>query len=74
MNPHLTKNKFYGKSRSLLIVTAAYFLAGIGALGAYSFAEGLGPFWGTLVADLFATVIIWAVGANLMNASLYDPY
>ena len=74
MNPHLTKNKFYGKSRSLLIVTAAYVLAGIGALGAYSFAERLGPFWGVLVADLFATLIIWAVGAHLMNASLYDPY
>ncbi len=49
-------------------------MAGVGALGAYSFAEGLGPFWGVFVADMFATVIIWAVGAYLMNASLYDPY
>lgn len=74
MNPHLTKNSFYGKSRSLLIVTAAYVLAGVGAMGVYSFADGLGPFWGALAGDVFATLIIWAVGAHLMNASLYDPY
>ncbi len=74
MNPHLIKNEHYGKSRSLLIVTVGYILALIGAVGAYSYAAPLGPFWAVLIADIFATIIIWATGAVLMNASLYDPY
>jgi len=74
MNPHLTKNSFYGKSRSLLIVTAAYVLAGVAALGTFSYFDTPHPIWAVLAADIAATVVIWAVGAYLMNASLYDPY
>lgn len=74
MNPHLSKNSGYGKSRSLLIVTAAYVLAMIAAVGVFAHVSHLGPIWGVLIADLAATVVIWVVGARVMNASLYDPY
>ena len=74
MNPHLTKNSGYGKTRSLLIVTVAYVLAFLGAYAAFLYTEPLGPIWGVLLADIVATVVIWIVGARLMNASLYDPY
>ncbi|MEL7453295.1 MAG: DUF1295 domain-containing protein, partial [Pseudomonadota bacterium] len=74
MNPHLTKNKGYGKSRSLVIVTMAYFLALVAALASYPWVDEFGPIWSALAMDVAATVVIWAVGANLMNASVYDPY
>lgn len=74
MNPHLTKNSGYGKSRSLLIVTAAYVLAGVVALGTFSYFDTPHPIWSMVAADIAATVMIWAIGAYLMNASLYDPY
>lgn len=74
MNPHLTKNEHYGKSRSLVIVFAAYVLALIGAGIVFSFTAPHGPIWGVLLANIAATVIIYVTGSRLMNASLYDPY
>jgi len=74
MNPHLSKNSVYGKSRSLMIVTLAYGLALIAALGTFPYFADWGPIWGVLAVDVVATIVIWAVGAYLSNASLYDPY
>jgi len=74
MNPHLAKNEVYGKTRSLLLVTLAYVLALVAAVATYPFVDHLSPFWSALIMDVVATVVIWAVGANVRNASLYDPY
>jgi steroid 5-alpha reductase family enzyme len=55
------------------VVTAAYLVAGAAAwltvalLHAPALAEAL-------VADVVATVVIWALSQALRNASLYDPY
>ncbi|MEO9969662.1 MAG: DUF1295 domain-containing protein [Hyphomonadaceae bacterium] len=74
MNSHLTKNRAYGKSRSLLIVTSAYVLALVGAVISHWYMEGLTPLWAAFAMDIVATVIIWAIGAYVSNASVYDPY
>ncbi len=74
MNPHLSKNAQYGKVRSLILVKLAYWVALAAAAIGFYFVRDWGPIWGILSADLIATVVIWAIGARLMNASLYDPY
>ncbi len=74
MNPHLSKNTGYGKPRSLMIVTGAYFLALVAAIATFPAFADWGPAWSVLAVDLVATLVIWAVGANISNASLYDPY
>jgi steroid 5-alpha reductase family enzyme len=61
------------KGRSLAVVVAAYLLAGAVAWAIVA-AMDTSPLLEALVADVAATVLVWALSELLRNASLYDPY
>jgi steroid 5-alpha reductase family enzyme len=56
------------------VVTAAYVVAGAVAAAVALFAAGLHPVVVALLADLAATLVIFALSEAVANASLYDPY
>jgi steroid 5-alpha reductase family enzyme len=62
-----------GRARSLAVVTAAYLVAGAAAWLTVALLDGA-PLLEALIADVVATVVIWALSELLANASLYDPY
>lgn len=59
--------------RSLAAVTGAYALAGLAAWATVALVDAA-PLARTLIADVVATVVIWALSEIVRNASLYDPY
>jgi steroid 5-alpha reductase family enzyme len=61
------------KSRSLAVVVAAYLVAGLAAWLTVALLDAA-PLLEALVADVVATVVIWALSQVARNASLYDPY
>jgi steroid 5-alpha reductase family enzyme len=62
-----------GRAPSLAVVTAAYLLAGAAAWLTVVLLHAA-PLAEALIADVVATVVIWALSELLRNASLYDPY
>ena len=62
-----------GRAPSLAVVAGAYLLAGAAAWLTVAALEAP-PLLEALVADVVATVVIWALSERLHNASLYDPY
>jgi len=71
-----TGRSFAALSRSAAfgVVTACYAVAGVGALIAGLLLRAHHPITVAFVADVVATVIIFALSVVLANASLYDPY
>ena len=62
------------KILSLIIVFLSYILAAVVGLFVYDQTKSLGLLWPILLGDVAATVVIYAIGLFLKNASLYDPY
>src|SRR5438045_9658184 len=56
------------------VVTACYVVAGLGALVIAVVVGDAHPIAVAFVADLVATMLIFALSVVLANASLYDPY
>ena len=62
------------KSRSLLICCAAYAAAAVAAVAVCRLTASLSPVWSAGLADLAATVVVFAFSLGLNNSSMYDPY
>jgi steroid 5-alpha reductase family enzyme len=62
------------RSRSFVLCTVAYGVAGITALVVGSLAPVLHPIATALLADVAATVAIFAFSWKFDNSSFYDPY
>src|SRR3954467_3795012 len=56
------------------VVTACYLVAGGGAWATVALWPGHHPISVTLLADVVATVVVFALSMVLANSSLYDPY
>ncbi|MFI5898328.1 DUF1295 domain-containing protein [Actinoplanes sp. NPDC051513] len=56
------------------VVAAVYVAAGLAAWAVAAAMPGAHPLAVTLVADLAATVVVFAASVVVRNASLYDPY
>jgi len=74
--PYPTGRSWAGLSRSaaFAIVTACYTVAGAAALFTALLLRHHHPITIAFVADLVATVVIFALSMVLANSSLYDPY
>lgn len=70
----MTADRRSSRSAGFAVVTAAYVLAGLAAWAVAAAVSGPHPLVVTLVADLAATVVVFAVSLLVRNASLYDPY
>lgn len=69
----------YSKWCSVALITAIYVLAGIiGACVFYALpfheASGTGSIVALFIADVVATIVVWAFGLLYENVSVYDPY
>jgi steroid 5-alpha reductase family enzyme len=62
------------KTRSVLLCLAAYCVAMITAGVVVRLSVGLSPVWTAGLADLAATLIVFAFSVGLNNSSVYDPY
>ncbi len=62
------------RTRSLLICLAAYLAAGLAAAVVCWLCAGISPVWAAGLADLAATVVVFAFSLGLDNSSVYDPY
>ncbi|MGO9307523.1 MAG: DUF1295 domain-containing protein [Spirochaetia bacterium] len=62
------------KSRSLLICLAAYAAAALAAAAVIRLSAGLSPVWSAALADLAATLVVFAFSVGMNNSSMYDPY
>ena len=62
------------KASALTVVAACYLLAGIAAAITVAVWRGHHPLAVALVADIVATIVIWALSMGLANSSLYDAY
>jgi steroid 5-alpha reductase family enzyme len=56
------------------VVVGGYLLAGLGAWVVAALLSGRHPLVVTLIADLVATGVVFAVSMAVANASVYDPY
>ena len=74
--PYPTGRAFAGLSRSaaFAVVTACYLVAGAAALVTALLLRRHHPITVAFVADLVATVVIFAMSMVLANSSLYDAY
>ena len=74
--PYPIGRSFAGLSRSaaFAVVTACYLAAGVAALVTALLLRHHHPMTVAFVADLVATVVIFALSMVLANSSLYDPY
>ena len=74
--PYPTGRAFASLSRSaaFAVVTACYLVAGAAALITALLLRHHHPITVAFVADLVATVVIFALSMLLANSSLYDPY
>jgi steroid 5-alpha reductase family enzyme len=62
------------RARGLLACLAAYLAAGAAALIAVRLSSGLHPILSAGLADLAATVVVFAFSLAYNNSSFYDPY
>lgn len=74
--PYPTGRKLAGLSRpsAFAVVTACYLAGGVAALVTALLLRHHHPITVAFVADLVATVVIFALSMVLANSSLYDPY
>lgn len=64
-----------GKSKSIFIIAVIYMLATVaGGIAFVNLEPAVGELWAVFVADVVATVIVWAFGLLYRNVSVYDPY
>jgi steroid 5-alpha reductase family enzyme len=67
--------KHYSRPISFLICCIVYAVALLAAVGFICFYEGsIGSLWLILIADVIATLVVFACSVLFRNASLYDPY
>ena len=69
----------YSKWYSVALITAIYVLAGVGGVLLFKAISSQpsaisAPIVALLLADVLATVIVWAFGLLYENVSVYDPY
>ena len=74
--------RFYSKGCSIILIIAIYLIASL--IGWLVFRELTGsgflslpilhPLWALFVADVIATIVVWAWGLVYENVSVYDPY
>lgn len=65
----------YSKASSIVVIAFIYLVA-IGG-GILTFARALDympEIWALMVADIAATIFVWAIGLAYDNVSVYDPY
>lgn len=67
----------YSKWCSVALITAIYMLAGV--IGVLFFRLSIfsfhfSPLYSLFLADILATIIVWAFGLLYENVSVYDPY
>jgi steroid 5-alpha reductase family enzyme len=62
------------KNRSLLLILLAYLVAGLTAAGVCRLAGGGSPVLAAALADIAATIVVFAFSLALDNSSVYDPY
>ena len=63
------------KTSSILIITLIYILAAIAGFLVFKQLDGaIHEYWALFLADVVATVIVWAFGLYYKNVSVYDPY
>ncbi len=68
------KNDF-SKGKSVAIIAGVYLLAAAaGWLVFLWLKSGMPELWALLLADVAATVVVWAFGLVFANVSVYDPY
>jgi steroid 5-alpha reductase family enzyme len=74
--PYPTGRSFTGLSRAsaFAVVTACYLVGGIAALVTALLLRHHHPITVAFLADLVATVVIFALSMVFANSSLYDPY
>jgi steroid 5-alpha reductase family enzyme len=63
-----------GRSRSLLVCAAAYAAAAGAAVAVARLAPTRSPISAAALADLAATLVVFAFSLGIDNSSLYDPY
>ena len=68
----------YSKWCSVALITAIYFLAGLAGWLLFRFLTTnpltANPLLALFLADILATIIVWAFGLLYENVSVYDPY
>ena len=63
------------KATSIVVIACIYLVAIGGGIFTFVWISGHMPeVWALLVADVVATVYIWAMGIAYDNVSMYDPY
>ncbi len=62
------------RAGSLVLVAIAYLAALVVAVGALAVTSGAHPLVRLAVADVAATLVVFAFSMTLRNASVYDPY
>jgi len=67
-------NRKPSRNRSLLICLGAYAAAAAAAAAVCSLTPDWSPVWSAALADVTATVVIFAFSLGLDNSSMYDPY
>ena len=66
----------YSKWCSVALITAIYVLAGVVGVLLFNYTNALipNPIVRLFLADVLATIIVWAFGLLYENVSVYDPY
>ena len=66
----------YSKWCSVALIAAIYTLAGVAGWLLFSWltAQAMQPILALLLADVLATMVVWAFGLLYENVSVYDPY
>lgn len=66
----------YSKWCSVALITAIYALAGVAGWLLFSWltAQAMPSVLALLLADVLATIVVWAFGLLYENVSVYDPY
>ena len=66
----------YSKWCSVALIIAIYALAGVAGWLLFSWltAQAMQPVLALLLADVLATIVVWAFGLLYENVSVYDPY
>ena len=63
------------KRNSIWFLSLVYLVALVVGVFVYRLSRAaLGSFWPMLLADIAATLVVWAFGLVVKNASVYDPY
>ena len=66
----------YSKWCSVALICTIYLFAGIAGWFLFRLltAQAMEPVWALLLADVLATIVVWAFGLLYENVSVYDPY